>query len=266
MSESSFKIPRHWWGKIVGGVIGLLRGGISGALIGVLLGHLVDRFLAGMIGVKATQDSFFEALFATLGHLSKADGRVTETEIRMVEALMTQMQITGDDRRRAIRLFNQGKQPGFDLEAALKSFSHHSVVRQDLRLMFMEILVEAAFSSGQLTQAEQAVLLRVAQLLRIPAQLFQAMLQARGAPGPGGGARRPARQVEPIEQAYAKLGLNRDASDSEVKKAYRRLVSQYHPDKLVSHGLPEEMMEMAKVRVREVNKAYDQIKQARGFK
>ena len=72
--------------------------------------------------------------------------------------------------------------------------------------------------------------------------------------------------MDTIDQAYAKLGLQSSASDSEVKKAYRRLVSQYHPDKLVSHGLPEEMMEMAKVRVREVNRAYDQIKQARGFK
>ena len=110
MAESSFNIPRHWWGKIIGGVIGLLRGGLSGAFIGILLGHLVDRFLAGIVGVKATQTSFFEALFATLGHLSKADGRVTETEIRMVESLMSQMQITGEDRQRAIRLFNLGKQ------------------------------------------------------------------------------------------------------------------------------------------------------------
>ena len=69
-----------------------------------------------------------------------------------------------------------------------------------------------------------------------------------------------------MAQAYAQLGLEPSASDAEVKKAYRKLVSQYHPDKLVSHGLPEEMMEMAKIRVREINTAYDQIKQARGFK
>src|SRR5210317_693004 len=117
MSANSLKIPRHWWGKILGAVIGLLRGGISGALIGALLGHIVDRFLAGIIGVGATQKAFFDALFATLGHLSKADGRVTETEIRMVESLMQQMQISGEDRQRAIRLFNQGKQPGFQLES-----------------------------------------------------------------------------------------------------------------------------------------------------
>jgi DnaJ like chaperone protein len=280
MSANSLKIPRHWWGKILGGVIGLLRGGISGALIGALLGHIVDRFLAGIIGVGATQKAFFDALFATLGHLSKADGRVTETEIRMVESLMQQMHISGEDRQRAIRLFNQGKQPGFQLESALHPFVQHSMVRQDLRQMFMQIVIEAAFSSGNVTQAEQAVLLRVASALRIPQQLFSAMMQARGAAhGAAGGAGwgaagsgyrgaggRPAQSMASLDQDYAQLGLTRQASDAEIKKAYRKLVSQYHPDKLVSHGLPEEMLEMARTRVSDINTAYDRIKQSRGFK
>jgi DnaJ like chaperone protein len=234
MSESSFNIPRHWWGKIIGGVLGLFKGGISGALIGALLGHMVDRFLAGIVGVRSTQKSFFDALFATLGHLSKADGIVTQTEIHMVETLMQRMQITGDERQRAIRLFNQGKQPDFDLDKTLHDFARHSMVRQDL---------------------------------------FSAMLNARGAGAgaggyraPGGDRRAPGKQMGSMAQAYAHLGLEASASDAEVKKAYRKLVSQYHPDKLVSHGLPEEMMDIAKSRVREINAAYDQIKQSRGFK
>ncbi len=273
MSASSFNVPRHWWGKIIGGVIGLFRGGIVGAVIGALLGHLVDRFLAGILSVGATQKAFFDALFASLGTLAKADGQVTRAEIQMVESLMQQMRISGEDRQRAIRLFNQGKQADFDLAAALHPFVQHSVVRQDLRQMFMQILVEAAFSSGELSQAEHAVLVRVAQALRIPGQVFSAMLAARGAAdqryqwkagGRTAGGR--AGSVASLDQDYAQLGLTSAASDAEIKKAYRKLVSQYHPDKLVSHGLPEEMMEAAKKRVREINTAYDRIKQARGFK
>lgn len=280
MAQSSFNIPRHWWGKIIGGVLGLLKGGLGGAVVGVILGHMVDRFIAGYLGVGATQRAFFDSLFAVLGHIAKADGRVTPDEIRMVEDLMRQMQISGEDRQRAIRQFNRGKQPDFDLQAALRPFVQHSAVRPDLRQMYMEILVEAAFSSGDVTPAEQDVLLRVARALRIPGVLFAAMMAARSPSGTyqgrqgqgawggtGGGAGRRANHVRnPLDQAYAHLGLKSNASDAEVKKAYRKLVSQYHPDKLVSRGLPEEMMEMARVRVREINVAYEQIKEVRGFK
>ena len=272
MAIESFKIPRHWWGKIIGAIIGLFRGGLTGALIGALFGHMVDRFIAGIAGVGSTQESFFQALFSALGYLSKADGQVTQAEIRMAESLMQRMRITGEDRQRAIGLFNQGKQEGFDLEAALRPFAQHSAMRFDLRQMFMEILVEAAFGSGQPSMAEQAVLLRVARELRIPAQVFAAMLQARqggagarqgGSAGGGGGA---GVIRGSLDQAYAQLGLKPGASDAEVKRAFRKLVSQHHPDKLVSRGLPEEMMELAKTRVSEINTAYEQIKKARGMK
>lgn len=266
MAGNSFNIPRHWWGKIIGGVIGLFKGGVTGAVFGALLGHFVDRFLAGIIGVGATQKAFFDALFASLGHLSKADGAVTETEIRMVESLMQQMKITGEHRQRAIRLFNQGKQADFNLDAALHPFVHQSVVRPDLRQMFTEIMVAAAFSSGRVTPAEHEILQRVAQALKIPSQLFAAMLHARGGSGAGGGRAGAGNTTVSLDQAYARLGLKSSASDAEIKKAYRKLVSQYHPDKLVSRGLPEEMMEVAKTRVREINTAYDQVKQSRGFK
>jgi DnaJ like chaperone protein len=277
MSSSSFNIPRHWWGKIIGGVLGFFRGGISGAIIGALLGHIVDRILASFVGVGNTQHAFFKALFSTLGHLSKADGRVTEHEIRAAETLMQRMNISSEERKRAIEYFNEGKRVGFSLQEALRSFVQHTVVRQDLRQMFMEIVVDAAFADGKVSHAEQNVLLRVAHELRIPGHLFAAMMQARqfgytqagagAGPGPGAGrGRGSVASRQPLAQAYAKLGLQEGASDAEVKKAYRKLVSQYHPDKLVSRGLPEEMMEVAKTRVREINTAYDQIKAAKGIK
>ena len=273
MASGSFKPPRHWWGKIIGGILGLFRGGISGALIGAVVGHLFDRFLASISGVSNTQKAFFEALFSSLGHLSKADGQVTDNEIRMVESLMARMQISGEERQHAIRHFNLGKEPGFDLEGALRPFIQMSGLRHDLRHMFMEILVEGAFSSGTVSAEEQAVLLRIARALRIPAQLFVAMMNARGQPGPAGQQsyqrtrQRAVNSGAPsLGQAYATLGLTDKASDSDIKRAYRKLVSQYHPDKLVSRGLPEEMMDIAKKRVRDINTAYDQLKQSRGIK
>ena len=172
------------------------------------------------------------------------------------------------DRARRLSAF----QGGFDLEAALQPFMQYSAVRMDLRQMFLEVLIEAAFSSGAVSQEEADILRRVARRLHIPGQVFAAMMNARSGAGAGGawygagGSRTTMRPGGDLEQAYAKLGLKRSATDAEVKKAYRRLVSQYHPDKLVSRGLPEEMMEIDNTRTREINTAYDVIKQARGVK
>jgi DnaJ like chaperone protein len=272
MNQGSLGIPRHWWGKIIGIAIGLLRGGLSGAILGGFIGHMFDRFLANYRGVGNTRHVFFRTLFSTLGHVNKADGRVTEREIAVAEALMGRLQLTPDERQKAIRFFREGKDPGFQLESMLHEFARHTMMRHDLRQMFVEILLDGASADGRITSAEQAVLLRVCQALHIPAEMFSAMWAARQGGGGyqqyrgAGGAAGPGRQQLPLQQAYATLGLKESASDAEVKRAYRKLVGQYHPDKLVSRGLPEEMMEVAKKRVREINTAYDQVKQARGFK
>jgi len=268
MTNGSPGVPRHWWGKIIGAVLGLLRGGLSGAVIGAFLGHLLDRFLAGMHGARNSRQLFFRALFATLGHVNKADGRVSELEIQAAESLMVRLQLTPDERRMAIDYFQQGKQPGYQLERHLREFAQQTVMRHDLRHMLLEILLEAASSDGAISAAEQAVLVRACNALGVPAAAFAAMWNAyQGGAGPGQqGRQAPPRQMQPLAQAYAALGIEESASDAEVKKAYRKLVGQYHPDKLESQGLPEEMMEVARRRVREINTAYDRVKQARGFK
>jgi len=266
-NNTGFKIPGHWWGKLIGGIIGLMRGGLTGLVFGMFLGHMVDRFLAGLGGAKRIRDSFFSALFSSLGHISKADGRVTKAEIVAAEQLMHRLQLSESERQHAIRFFQQGKEHDFDLDATLKEFARHSMLRHELRIMFVELLLEAAVADGTLAAAEQAILVRACTILHIPANVFSAMLRARQVGG--GSARGNYQQVptgESLHQSYAALGLEADANAQEIKRAYRKLVSQYHPDKLVSQGLPEEMMEMSKKRVREINAAYDKIKASKGIK
>lgn len=268
MGNSGFKIPGHWWGKLIGGVIGLLRGGFLGLVLGMFIGHWVDRFLAGLGNAGRTRNVFFGALFSTLGHINKADGRVTKAEIEAAEALMRRLQLTETERQHAIRYFQQGKEAGFDLADTLREFARHSMLRHELRIMFVELLLEAAVSDGALTANEQAILVQACTALNIPAHVFNAMLRARqagGGSGPGG-QRHPPSSAQSLQQSYATLGIKSDASAQEVKRAYRKLVSQYHPDKLVSQGLPDEMMEVSKKRVREINAAYDEIKASRGIK
>ena len=265
MSDTFPGVPRHWWGKIIGAFLGLLRGGLSGALLGAFVGHLVDRAIQGLGGTHGTRHIFFRALFSALGHVSKADGRVTQAEIQAAEALMKRLELNADERQMAIRCFELGKSRNFRPEAELRPFVQHTMMRPDLRQMFVEILLDGASADAAISEAEQAVLARISSILHIPPGLFIAMLNARRSGGPYRQGQ-PGKRRLPIGQAYASLGIEESASDAEVKRAYRRLVRQYHPDKLVSQGLPEEMMEKAKDRVREINGAYEQIKQSRGFK
>ena len=267
-NNTGFKIPGQWWGKLIGGIFGLLKGGPAGLIFGVFLGHMVDRFLAGLSGSNRTRDTFFGAMFSTLGHINKADGHVTKAEIAAAEELMRRLQLTEAERQQAIRFFQQGKEQDFDLEATLREFARNSMLRQELRIMFIELLLEAAFADGNLSQAEQVILVRACNVLNIPANVFSAMLRARqGGQGYSQRGHQQGQRQEPsLQQSYAALGLKEDANAQEIKRAYRKLVSQYHPDKLVSQGLPEEMMEMSKKRVREINAAYDKIKVSKGIK
>lgn len=268
MSNTGFKIPGSWWGKLIGGIIGLMRGGIVGAILGVFIGHMVDRFLSGLSGSNRTRDTFFRALFSTLGQISKVDGRVTQVEIEAAEKLMRRMQLTEAERKQAISHFQKGKDPEFDLHGTLQEFARYSKLRYELRVMFIELLLEAAMVDGTLSPAEDAILERVRTVLNIPINVFIAMMRARERqPESNYDNSQPAPKIGLLlSKSYAALGLTVDASAQEVKRAYRKLVSQYHPDKLSSQGLPDEMMEMAKKRVREINAAYDKIKASTGIK
>ncbi len=265
-----------WWGKLAGGVFGFMLGGPLGALLGGVLGHNFDKGLAGLeandvTGSQADQEriqtAFFTATFSVMGHVAKADGRVSPEEISQAQAIMAQMDLTPDMRRAAIELFNQGKRRDFPLDEVLDQFRRECRRRTTLIQMFLEIQIQAAWADGRLDRAEEQLLLRICHRLGIPEFLFrqlERMIRAQQ----GGQYRDDNRQPggrSSLDEAYAMLGVSADASDAEIKKAYRRLMSQHHPDKLVAKGLPEEMMKVATRKTREIRQAYEAIKQARGL-
>lgn len=262
-----------WWGKLVGGAFGYMLGGPLGAVLGAALGHRFDKGLQGLPDERGgwdpgdqerVQTAFFTTTFSVMGHLAKADGRVSPDEIRLAEAVMSQMSLSTEMRRTAIRLFNEGKSPDFQLDAVVEQFRVECRRRQTLIQMFMEILIQAAFADGQMDHREEAVLKHICRLLHIPEFTFRLLVQrVRAETHYAGGAGPSAAQKFSLDDAYAILNVKPDATDQEVKRAYRRLISQHHPDKLVSKGLPEEMMKMAAKKTDEIKKAYERIKEAR---
>lgn len=259
-----------WLGKVVGGAFGFLLGGPLGAILGASVGHQFDE---GLHGIQVDEElspgdqhrvqmAFFTATFSVMGHIAKADGRVTTAEINLAKRIMSQLALTDEMRATAIKLFEQGKDSDFPLYGVLDQFRRECHRRTHLIRMFLEIQIQAAYADGVLDQAEETVLRKICSHLgisrfeyeRIKLQ-FQAQQRFYGQ-----SQNKPA---EILDDAYAVLGIPESATDAEIKKAYRRLMSQHHPDKLVAKGLPEEMMIIAKEKTQKIRKAYEVIKESR---
>jgi DnaJ like chaperone protein len=263
-----------WWGKLLGGAFGYMLAGPLGALLGVVLGHNFDRGLGQSIrdqfdpgAQERVQTAFFTALFSVMGCLAKADGRVSENEIELARSVMGRMNLNAQMREAAIGLFNQGKQADFPLDDVLSQFRRECHRRRNLMQMFVEILLHAAYADGTLHEAERSVLEQVRRQLGFSELEFrhiEALVRnARHFGGGGFGQEAPPSPQASLREAYEIIGVDRSASDAEVKKAYRRLMNQHHPDKLVAKGLPEEMIRLATEKTQEIKKAYELIKKSR---
>lgn len=252
----------------IGGLIGLLADGWRGVLVGAFIGFLVSRVLPRLLLKAVTgklakvQTQFLDAVFAVTGALSKADGRVTADEIAAVEAMFTRMHLSAAARQNAIAAFNRGKRADFDLDAEVARFAAASRGQHLLRQMFLQVLLTTLASDGQVHPAEHTMLLRVARGLGLSeAEVVSLEAMLRG--GARAGQQQSASRASALEDAYQVLGVPASASDAELKRAYRRLISEHHPDKLASKGLPESMREMAEQQTRAITAAYDLIQKSR---
>jgi DnaJ like chaperone protein len=260
----------NWTGKLIGGAIGLFTGGIFGLLLGLLVGNAFDqinhRRRPSPHSRGASQNIFFRVTFLVMGQLAKSDGRVSEEEISQARFVMDQMGLNDAQRKEAIGYFTEGKSPHIDLDKELKQFMRAVGHRGSLIQLFLEIQLSVAYADGQLSLQEKHLLDKVCRTLGISALQFEfihARVRASQEQFRGQFNRDFAHSANELKTAYGVLGVSEDATDAELKKAYRKLMSQHHPDKLVAKGLPEEMMKLAKEKAQEIQTAYDKIKKAR---
>ena len=287
-----------WWSTLIGGAFGFMIGGPIGAMIGATIGSSLggagrrhgagprsgqrrferasragngryddgSRYGYGRYGTgrgggyrrEQAQLAFFAATFSVMGHVAKADGRVSPEEIRLANRVMDQLGLDGEQRRAARALFDQGKSRGFPLDDVLDQLRSECLRGTNIRRMFLEIQFQAALADGDAAfRASARLLRRVALRLGLSEADFIQLERMMNS------GLRSVADGPSLDDAYDTLGVSSDAPDEEVKRAYRRLMSRHHPDKLAAKGLPEEMMRAATERTQQIKAAWDTVKTAR---
>lgn len=257
----------NWGGKLIGIVLGGLFFGHVGVVVGFILGHLYDtgyfkRFIhisSSFHQQSQTQRVFFNATFQVMGYIAKSDGRVSENEIAIARQIMNQMLLNENLKREAIQLFNYGKENDFDLDATLTDLRMACHQHSSLLRIFLEMQLQMALAeTGNLTEEKRRILQYICGRLGVIGIDFSQFEQRARA------EQNYTRHHNNLDDAYRILGVTRTATDAEVKVAYRRLMSQHHPDKLMAKGLPPEMIKVATQKTQQIKKAYEQIKATRG--
>jgi DnaJ like chaperone protein len=261
------------------GFFGLLIGHLPGAITGAVIGFIFDN-LRHTQRKNATPEAggYVGPLFTLLGAVAKADGRVSEAEIAVAERVMTRIGLGAEERKRAVASFNVGKQPEFDVTRTITELRSWVGMRRDHAFPVLDVVIETVLAEGNPAPEKMSILRQLAFALRISDMELMALMAMKGyawnaggqrgyggyRPGSGQGGYVPPQRSPEGPDPYAVLGIDRSVDDRAVKRAYRKLISEHHPDRL--GDLPEAMRKQAQSRASEINAAYDRIKEARGFK
>jgi len=258
------------WGKVIGGVGGFMVLGPLGALVGAAAGHAVDkegwpswlggtgksdrpslRDRIGKLGADARQQAFAVGVIVLGAKMAKADGHVSRDEVAAFKRIF---QIPPGDMKAVGAIFDQAKQSaeGYEIYARqiARLFADSPQVMEEL----LGALYQIARADGALHPAEIAFLNDIARIFGLPPEAIN-RLHAQYERSSGD-------EADP----YVVLGVAPDASDDDIRAAWRKLSREHHPDVLMSQGMPEEFVAQANEKMATINNAYDRVRERRGLK
>ncbi len=246
-----------WLSGIIGGGIGAMIAGPFGAVIGAALGSSIGNSgspSGGHMGISATQRKqalFFTAAFSMVGKLAKADGRVCENEIAAIQRISREaLGLDAQTQQYAINVFHQAKDSSDSFASYARQFGKLFGQDQQLCSFMMSFLFEVAMADGQLHPSEEQMLEEAKQAFNLPDALYQSLRNRYTGSTVG--------RLD-LKKHFEILGVEPGASKSEIKKAYRLKVAEYHPDKIEGKGLPPEFIKFANDKVAEINASYEAV-------
>lgn len=243
------------WGKIIGGAVGLAIGGPLGALVGAGAGHVMFDRRSGRSArddVETRQVAFGVAFVALAAKLAKADGRVTRDEVEALHTLLDMIDVPEEERGQVGAVFNEAKRDAGGFEPYARQIAellgHDKTMLEDL----LGLLILLCHADGVYHSAERERIAEIGAIFGFSrARVRRVELRFDAEDGEG--------------DAYEILGVRADASDGQIKAAYRALLKDNHPDRLMAQGMPEEFVQAANRKMATINAAYDRIAKERGL-
>ena len=244
------------WGKLIGGAAGMALGGPIGAILGIAAGHGVDKvskFGAGESNKNFSNDQkeqiFATSVIAISAKLAKADGRISKSEILAFKKIFD---FPAEDEKAISNIFNSAKENIDDYKDIAEQV--YKVFKSDKGLLFelLNSLFSIAYADRELHPKEKLMLSDIAKIFQISSNEFESLNNIFEA--------KISEDNNSKNRSYKILGLSENASLEEVSKQYRKLIKEYHPDKLQGMGLPKEFIELANQKLSAINKAYTEIK------
>jgi len=255
-----------WPCTLIGGGLGYVIASIPGAMLGALLGQALDRrlelhswaHLRERLGGRAVPRDD-ELIFILLGRLAKSDGRVVDGHIQQARVEMRRLDLSEPAQRRAILAFNRGK----DGRDRLRGFLSRLKTQPHAAEGLLRACWRMAWADGKVSRSERELILRWGKWLGWPAEKVQAL----SATEDDQQARRPLTSSGgDYQDALRLLGVRADSEPAQIKRAYRRLLSRHHPDKIAGTGASQGQVRDATERTRELHNAYALIRDRRGFR
>lgn len=249
-------------GKLMGGTIGFALAGPLGALAGAVFGHTFDQADDrphifdggyGQDGEARAQLTFFVGTFSMLAKLARSDGRITPQEVDAIERFMAvDLGLDPESRRAARGIFNKAVESSESFQDYAAQFYEQFQREPHLLEMMIDIMLRVSVSDGKLSDSEESLILSAVRMFRLSDGTYE-KIRARY-------------QGETLGKYYSVLNASADDSDETIKQQYRKLVLEYHPDKIASKGLPDPFIQFANDKFREIQDAYEKIKAQRGIK